>query len=101
MARRILCSPKECVLCLSTGEAEPSTIKRAWLRGYVSGSHVVALGSHANERLCKEHGFDVDEAMAFYLGNGIEAYPVSTRVNTADAPLRPFAAVGPGRTRRR
>ena len=71
MARRVLCLPAECVICLSIDQHNLSTLTRAFLRGYIAGIHVVSHGPNANERLCPGHTQAVDEEMAFYVGSGV------------------------------
>ena len=88
MPRRIISHAKDCIVCLSIDEYNLSTLKRAFLRGYVSGLHVMSKGSEANERLCQEHALDVEEALAFYRGTGVDFIPSPTRLPSGETSTR-------------
>lgn len=106
MPRRVIVEPEACFFCIAKHCDAPIDHRHA--RFYVAALHAVMHGSKANEQVCVKHAEILDEAMAFYVGNGVafpertpRFKPASTRVDVEPVSRPQMVVSAPGSAPRR
>lgn len=69
MSQRLIVPSAQCSVCKTIAVRVGSTI---FCAGYVAGVRRVSKGALANESFCVIHATEIDEALAQYIGKGIE-----------------------------